>query len=120
VKVRCIRVLNYKGEAAARSSRLDVGGVYHVLCIWSQQGQVSLRVVGKEPETPALYRLEMFEVVSSKVPAVWEAFAPRPDCLSISPPEWNQTGFWEDFFDRDPVAAECFERIRAQIVAADP
>ena len=119
MKVRCIKLLDSRGLAAGRSAWVKIGSIYHVLSIWIEPGRSKLRLIGEEV-TPALFELEMFEVVSSRIPPTWVAASPKPGCLAFAPVEWSAPGFWESFFDGDPEAVSSFEQARAKIVACDP
>jgi len=119
MKVRCIKLLDSRGLPTNRSAWVKIGGIYHVLSVWLEYGQTRLRMIGEEP-TPALFELEMFEVVSSTIPITWVIVSPTAGCLSLAPSAWNSPGFWEAFFDRDPEAVSCFEEERKKIVAFDP
>jgi hypothetical protein len=90
-----------------------------VLGIWVEPADTRLRLVGDEP-TPALFRPQMFEVVSSKIPPTWIVTSPKPGCLSLQPEAWSGAGFWERFFDAEPEAAAAFKEEQAKIIAADP
>jgi len=119
MKVRCIKLLDSRGLPTTRSAWVKVGGTYHVLSVWIEPGQTKLRLIGEEP-TPALFEVEMFEVVSSIIPVTWVIASPKAGCLSLAPSAWNTAGFWENFFEREPEAVACFEKQRARIVACDP
>jgi hypothetical protein len=119
MKVRCIKLLDSRSQPVERSPWAKLGGVYHVLGIWVDRAQTRLRLIGEEP-TPALFEPEMFEVVSSAIPSIWVINSPKPGCLSLEPEVWSRSGFWEEFFDREPEAVACFEEYRKLIVASDP
>jgi hypothetical protein len=119
MKVRCIKLLDSRGLPATRSAWVKVGRTYHVLSVWIEPGQTTLRLIGEEP-IPALFEVEMFEVVSSTIPVTWVITSPNPGCLSLAPSAWNASGFWESFFEREPEAVACFEEQRARIVGCDP
>jgi len=119
MKVRCVQLLNSNGKPTASSPWAKIGAIYHVLSIWSEPGQIRLRLIGEE-STPAMFELEMFEVVSSKIPESWTISFPRPGCISIGPSAWDRPGFWSDFYDRLPETISCFESERARILDADP
>jgi hypothetical protein len=119
MKVRCIKLLDSRGQPIERSPWAKLGGAYHVLSIWIEPSITSLRLVGQEP-TPTLYQPEMFEVVSSAIPSAWVSTSPKPGCLSLAPEAWSRPGFWEEFFDREPKAVECFEEYRKLIIESDP
>ncbi len=76
MKVRCIKLLDSRGLPTTRSAWVKIGGTYHVLSIWIEPGQTKLRLIGEEP-TPALFEVEMFEVVSSSSTSKPTAIASR-------------------------------------------
>ena len=119
MKVRCVKLLGSRGQQVEPSAWAKLGAVYDVLSIWIEPGQRRLRIVGEDP-TPTLFEPEMFEVVSAIIPSTWVITFPRPGCLSLGPEAWNQPGFWEAFYDREPEAVACFEEERRKIVASDP
>jgi hypothetical protein len=119
MKVRCIQLLDSRGSPVQRMERLKLGHVYHVLEIWIEPGRTLLRPTGEEP-TPALFQHEMFEVVSSVIPSTWVITSPTPGCLCLRPEPWNRPGFWDDFFDDEPGALECFAKERQKIIDSDP
>ncbi|HEY5959117.1 MAG TPA: hypothetical protein VIV60_21315 [Polyangiaceae bacterium] len=102
-----------------RSAWAKIGSVYHVLSIWVEPSKTMLRIVGEEP-SPALFEPEMFEVVSSAIPIAWVITSPKAGCLSLGPEAWSHPNFWEEFFDREPKAVECFEEYRKLIIESDP
>ena len=119
MKVRCIALLDSSGMRVERSGWVKLGGVYHVLGIWVEPGQTSLRLIGENP-TPALFQPEMFEVVRSTIPSSWVITSPQPGCIELGPASWGRPGFWEKYFDREPEAVACFEEERKKIVSFQP
>jgi hypothetical protein len=119
MKVRCIKLLDSMGEVAEHSAWARVGNVYHVLSISISPSQTRLCLIGDEP-TPALFELDMFEIVSSTIPSVWVITSPKSGWFSLAPEPWSRPGFWEEFYDREPEAMACFEEYRKLIVASEP
>lgn len=119
MKVRCTNLLDSRGLPATRSAWVKIGGIYQVLSIWIEPRNTQLRLIAEEP-TPALFEIEMFDVVSSIIPETWVIVSPKPGCLSLAPAAWGASGFWERFFDHEPEAVACFEEYRAKIFACDP
>ena len=118
MKVRCTRLLDWAGRPEESSVWLKVGGVYHVLGIWIELGQVRFRLVGEE-STPALYQPEMFEILSGRIPRTWVASSPSPGCISLEPAAWSHAGFWEKYFDQDPEALATFEEECRKIIGEE-
>lgn len=119
MKVRCTKLLDSTGMPAEHSAWLRIGGVYHMLSVWIEPGQTKVRLVGEEP-TPALFVLEMFEIVSSALPVTWVIIAPKPRCLLLAPEAWSGADFWERFFNQEAQARVSFEQERRRIIASDP
>ena len=115
MKVKCIELRDAYGDRVARSTWAKIGGIYHILSIEIDRGQTKLRLVGEEP-TPALFEVEMFELVSSVIPPTWVISSPAPGCLSLEPASWARVGFWEEYFDGEPEAVATFEQERERIV----
>jgi len=119
MKVRCVQLKNWRGEADERTSWLKVGSVYHVLMLLIEPGRTMLRLIGEEP-SPALFQPDLFEVVSSAIPSNWVVKSTKPGFLEFGPAAWSGTGFWTAYFDRKADAVALFEEEKRKIVAADP
>ena len=72
MKVRCVKLLDSRGNPQERSPWLTVGKIYHVLAVQQgTDGQWLLCLVGDGLNGVALFRLGQFEITSSKIPATW-------------------------------------------------
>ncbi|WAS93478.1 hypothetical protein [Nannocystis punicea] len=60
-----------------------------------------------DEDGPYLYVPSCFEVIDPSEPDFWveQWFE---DERYASPPEWAESGFWEDFFEDDPAALQAF------------
>jgi len=67
----------------------------------------------------ALFPLRDFALVSNKIPASWQ-IGWDSEILVLGPEAWNQIGFWEEYYDRNPNATRLFEEEFKKIVSADP
>jgi len=85
--------------------------------MWVDVSGTYVRIVGDEP-VPALFPLEMFEIVQNTIPPSWVVTSPREQCISIAPEPWTRAGFWEDFFDGAPAALASFSAERNKIIDA--
>jgi hypothetical protein len=121
MKVRCIRLLGPDGKSQESSKWLTIGKIYHVLEVShsSNDGRWLLRFVGEEPNGVALFFLEEFEVVTSKIPPTW-IIGWTKGLFKLTPEPWSQAGFWDRYYDRDPDAIRVFEEERKKILEADP
>ncbi|MEV8395408.1 MULTISPECIES: hypothetical protein [unclassified Streptomyces] len=100
---------------------MSVGAEYPVLEVLADPARVMLRIAPPanswEPiDIPGLWDAAMFEVVSDRIPACWVT---RLDDgrLTLAPKEWQQPGFWEDYFDHLPDAMDEYDRLKAEIIA---
>jgi hypothetical protein len=108
MRVRCVKLVDALGNIASTSSWAKVGAEYEVLGASCDGARVLLRLIGEEA-IPALFELEMFEVVNPSIPPSWIVAVPRPGLLTIGPEAWARPGFWEAFFDQEPWAQACFQ-----------
>ena len=121
MKVRCVRLIGNDGNPKDKSVWLTIGNIYHVLSV--EQGtdrRWMLRLMGDEPNGLALFQLQQFEIVSSKIPDSWIIVWPKDNFFVLRPGSWNQVGFLERYYDKDPDAIRLFEEERQKIIAADP
>lgn len=84
MKVRCVKLLDSRGQPVERAAWIKVGSVYDVLSIWIEPGQSRLRIVGEDP-TPTLFAPEMLEIGSPRIPSTWVITFPKASCLSFAP-----------------------------------
>jgi hypothetical protein len=108
MKVRCLRLTDSSGEPVTNSAWATIGSVYSVLGIWIERGAARFRILGEEP-VPALFEIELFEIVDQSLPRSWVVTSPAPETLSFGPASWARPGFWTDFFDGDRQAVRVFE-----------
>lgn len=60
---------------------------------------------------PILYPWYLFEVIDSSVPTDWIRVEEGDGEYSVNPPECNEPGFYESFFDGEPSAKAQFARV---------
>lgn len=122
MKVKCVQLLNERtGQSQTYSYWLTVGAVYHVLeMLFGKDGRSQVRLIGKEAQTPALFNLQQFEIVSPKLPANWIVVTYSEGSYTLAPEAWTEKNFWQMYFDREPEALRKFEEERKKIIAFDP
>jgi hypothetical protein len=125
MKVKCTSLFNAKGEMVDSSPWLTVGRVYHVMSIFmDQQSGLRYRIISNERDpgfaTIGYQSAKSFEVVSGVVPSNWRIRILENSAIDVSPTSWQQNGFLEAFYDRDPEAYLVFERERDIIRTEDP
>jgi hypothetical protein len=106
VRVRCIQVLSVTtGKVLDSGPNVFVGEEYVVIEMSaSPGGDVQLRILDNDRDTPRMYKSQMFEVVSGEMPTSWMCSVHPSGSISIGPSSWQRRGFWEDYFDRKPEA----------------
>lgn len=121
MKVRCIKLVDSKGNSQERSSWLTLGNVYHVLeVVQDLYKRWLLRIVGDGINGVALFPLEQFEIVSPKIPILWIVAWNDKGGFALSTEAWSEAGFWDAYYDRDPLAVAKFEEGKKGIVDNDP
>jgi hypothetical protein len=121
MKVRCIKLVDSRGNMLEKSPWLTLGKVYDVLTVtFGTQQKWLLRLVGDGLNGVALFPLDQFEIVSQKIPAPWVVTWNSKGTFEMTAEAWSQPEFWERFYDGDPDARQTFERERAKIVGAEP
>lgn len=121
MKARCIKLIDSKGNVQERSPWLTLGNVYQVLeVVQDAHNRWLLRVVGDGQNGVALFRLEQFEIVSAKMPDAWIPVWNAKGGFALTTEAWSQPGFWDTYYDKDPLALSKFEDARRRIVDADP
>jgi len=72
MKVKCIKLVDSRGNVQEKSPWLTLGKVYHVLeVVQDAHKRWLLRVVGDGDNGVGLFRLEQFEIVSAKISVAW-------------------------------------------------
>jgi hypothetical protein len=110
------------GVTMDESPWVHIGGEYTVLGISAvPDSKVRIQIItddGAEDPGPGWFDLEGFITVDSAVPTTWRAVIDEHGVLDIEPEAWATPGFWEDYFDGDPVAQVAFAKQLA-IIEAD-
>ncbi len=112
MRVVCVYLQNpTTGESATTSPWLTMHHEYEVLEIYAYPGmRVEFRLLSDDGSTPALFDSAMFMTADGELPVSWVARLEEGGVLRIGPAGWMEEGFWEAYFDRDPLAVEAFER----------
>jgi hypothetical protein len=98
-----------------------VGSTYHVLeVVQDTRGRWLFRAVGDGANGVALFSLEQFEIVSTKIPGAWIPIWNTSGGFALTTESWAKAGFWEAYYEQEPVALQMFENERSRIVDADP
>jgi hypothetical protein len=119
LKVRCVKLTDSRGNPVEHSTWMTLGKVYHVLSI-SCETQQKLRLIGDGLNGVALFPLDDFEIVSSKIPAAWiVVWDSSRRYFALTTEAWNQPGFWDRYYERDPTAIRIFDEENEKIINAD-
>ena len=120
MKVRCIRLLDTSGKPQDKSAWLTIGKIYHVLSVELGSDQKwKLRLVGDGFNGVALFHLEEFEIVTSKIPNSWVMAWGKDGFFELTPETWREPGFWERYYNREPNTVRIFEDERRRTIDAD-
>jgi len=74
---------------------LSIGSEYEVIGIEGDD----YRIISDTDKEPYLYPRDCFEVINKSRPAFWETEYGDDGEEYSSLPQWNQVGFFEDYFD---------------------
>lgn len=108
MKACCVLLLDTDGNSTQFSPWLVLGKTYHILSvIREEEGQTWFRLLTNErevgPESVGLYRAECFELTSNYRPTSWRERKLERGGIETSPVAWQVEGFWESFYERDPM-----------------
>jgi hypothetical protein len=121
MKVRCIKLLDVRGNLQDRSPWLTLGKTYHALTLaLDTSNRWIIRLVGDGRNGVALFPLEQFAVVSARVSPSWIACWTSGNLFELAPERWTVEGFWEKYYDMDSEAIRVFEEEKNNIVELDP
>lgn len=117
MKVKCIAIFDsYSGSALEKSPWLTVGTVYSVLSVFvAEEKPAEYRLLADDGFTPGMYRADQFELVSNVIPANWVVNFEAGLYFELAPRAWLKDGFWEEYFDGNPIAIESFESEKNEI-----
>ena len=125
MKVKCIKLLGLNRNIVESSNWLEIGAVYHVITIYIDLFKgVSYRIINSDSDSivsgMGIQDASAFEIVSDVIPASWKVKVLKNTAITISPLAWQKNGWWEAFYEDDPVAHTEFEREYNLILAEDP
>lgn len=124
MRVRCVKVVNSRGDELADNSSIGRGREYTVLSIaGSPSSGVTFRIHGDDDRQPYIYRADMFEVVRSELPSTWRCAIGTPNApgyVQLAPEPWLRPGFWDDYWDEQlPEAIDIFRAEAQKILLED-
>ncbi|ASN20167.1 hypothetical protein [Arthrobacter sp. YN] len=122
MKVRCTQLLTNDGRGTLESSPwLTLDAEYHVVSLLAYPGgRVLLRLLADNENGLALFDSTAFITVDGTVPDSWEARIREGGTLVFAPTSWLVPGFWEDYYDGDPAAAEAVRQELNKIIGGAP
>lgn len=124
MKVKCTKLLDAKGNEVRSSPWLKIGEIYHVLSMFFDPHGNRMLWINFQPlgEWPSLasHQIECFEIVSNVIPSNWRFWIHENLEMGISPAAWQNSSFYQGFFDHDPETYASFEKERDIILKEDP
>jgi hypothetical protein len=108
VKVLCVTL----GDSQpGQTGWLTVHREYIVLAILALPGRsIKFRVLADDGHTPILADSSLFAALVQPLPGTWAATVTEGGVVKLGPQRWLEPGFWEHFFDGDPVAVEVYRQ----------
>ena len=122
MKVRCVRLpVAVDGVRPVPSPWLTVDREYTVVSVLAEfGGRVQLQLVTDDDPTLGWFDSDCFRTVDPEVPRTWSARVGDGGTLELAPGDWLAEGFWERFYDGDPVARDSVDRELAVLVPRTP
>jgi hypothetical protein len=113
-------LLDAHDEPQVESDWLTIGRLYHVLSVISDShGRWLVRIMGDSEPGLGLFSLRQFEIVSDTIPSSWIVTWNNEGVFELTTKAWSEQGFWDRYFDNDPIARKIFERERQKIIEAE-
>lgn len=110
MKVKCTKHSTSSAAGHNTQGWITIGQEYDVLAMYFDPAEGTLiRLVADDDFTPALFPADLFEVTNGVVPSNWIVVRDIKGVFRFSPRAWLEPGFWERFFDRDPLSSRVFE-----------
>lgn len=121
MKVECIKIVDDEtGAPLAESAWLTIGKEYYVLSIFIESSnQVLFRLISDDGYTPTLNHAIQFKITDERLSSNWIVHYEQGLYLELTPKSWASPGFWEDYFDGDPLAVKKFETEKEIIFQSD-
>lgn len=112
MKVLCTRVPTpLDGLHLDSSPWVTVDKQYTVLCILAESGgRVQLNLLTDDGQSFGWFDSDCFLTVDPAIPSSWSAQISEDGTLELAPQDWLQEGFWERYYEGDPVAREAADR----------
>jgi hypothetical protein len=114
--VRCIKLLDINKKEITNSSWLKINQEYPVIEIYfNKDSCIEYRVLSNNG-TPIIATSFEFEVISALIPNEWFFYEhPNKKLYLLTPIEFKEIGFWEDYFDREKEAVFTFDSVYKKI-----
>ena len=111
MKVRCERLESpTTGEPLEQSPLLTLGREYLVLSVIAEPGaRVLVQLIDDQEKSPSIWDARLFSSASTRIPHIWEIRIDAHGVLTLGPADWQRDGFWEAYFDGDPLAVAQFD-----------
>jgi hypothetical protein len=109
MKVRCIKLLNSRGQEVTTSSVLKIGRIYDALSISIDESGNGVYVRIHGGKQPSVHPLSQFDIVDPSIPRNWGVHGRSSGGIFLGPLSWSEIGFWEKYFDGDQKARTDFE-----------
>lgn len=131
MKVKLKEIIDSVGKDSQDNKiYLTPGNVYQVLAIdiemYNEKPSLNLRIMDDLNETPGRYSIDLFEIVSNKIPSSWQIEYNSHRLFRLEPGLWldedkwkDKHSFWEAYFDDDKEAILIFEQEKEKMELED-
>jgi hypothetical protein len=109
MRVLCVKIVSpVIREEVLEHPGVRIDAEYQVLSILAQPRRGAQFRIITDDGIPALYDAAMFVTTDDTLPPNWVVRTSDAGVVEIAPRVWLQPGFWERYFDGDPIAREEF------------
>lgn len=107
-------------DAGPGRSWPKIGERMVVLEVEVSLGKEPLYRIERDAGTPVLVPASEVKILDGSLPVDWAVgFDVPTGTFLLGPPAWQSLGFWERFFDFDPMARQDYDAHRRRIDAGD-
>lgn len=99
-----------------KNDKIDTSGIilgknYKIISLSIVDNSKSMFRIISEDGTPALYDVNLFEIIDNKIDDGYFAYLRAGGLWEICPSEISSEDFWIKFFNGDPNSEKCYHKV---------
>jgi hypothetical protein len=117
MRVKCQQIINeHTQQQKNMSPWLTINKEYIVLAIIVYPTKnLYLLVDDSTNQAPGLHNAKQFEILSHSIPRNWVINPGDIEVMTIGPIAWQESTFWDNCYENDPLSLEIYKREAAII-----